>query len=300
MVKKKKTKEKREKVENDSEENKLENNKEDKEIKKAEEKLEDKKEVGSDEVEKPVDESKESKLKDNKEDKEICETFEVEKNEKVETIESCGEDKTEKTKSKDQIANQNKLLKNFLIVIGIISVALITLYFMNDSMKKFAYEEIDFDLTRVGDVLFYHTAFPVYENGAKIGNYNIYLRKDPRKIGEIDFKGEMNLREMMVVNYAEKFQCEGKGVIASGNMNRILNEAFGINVIQDPEAECDAEGRYMFVNVLPGDKTFVEQTGPACYNIYVNECEILEGTEKFILESYVKYRELTGLSSDTV
>ena len=40
----------------------------------------------------------------------------------------------------------------------------------------------------------------------------------------------------------------------------------------------------MFVNIRGGDKTSVEQYGPSCYNINVDECEILEGTERFVLE----------------
>jgi len=37
--------------------------------------------------------------------------------------------------------------------------------------------------------------------------------------------------------------------------------------------------------------TKIEQFGTACYDIYIKNCEILEGTERFMFETLVKVNE---------
>ena len=44
----------------------------------------------------------------------------------------------------------------------------------------------------------------------------------------------------------------------------------------------------MFVKLQEANKTSIEQVGPACYNININNCEILEGTERFMIETFVE------------
>ena len=42
--------------------------------------------------------------------------------------------------------------------------------------------------------------------------------------------------------------------------------------------------RYTIVDMQPGNETKVEQYGPSCYKIYIKNCEVLEGTEKYVVE----------------
>ena len=49
---------------------------------------------------------------------------------------------------------------------------------------------------------------------------------------------------------------------------------------------CSSDGEYMYINLKEGEETRIEQTGTACYNILINNCEILEGTEKFMVETF--------------
>ena len=65
----------------------------------------------------------------------------------------------------------------------------------------------------------------------------------------------------------------------------------GTKVIRDENATCDSEGRYMYINLKSGDKTKIEQSGNACYDILINNCEILEGTERFMVETFAKLNE---------
>jgi len=214
-------------------------------------------------------------------EEEVCSTFvEGEK-----TIKTCGEI-PKKHASKEQLMKQNKLLRNVIIIVGLIFATLIITYLILNNMKYFDAEGIQWDAVKSGSILFYHTSFKVYDDrGIHTANYNVYLRKNPRKtFNDIEFEGNLSLREMMIIESNEDFICDGDGAISVANMAQILN-GMGIQVAKDPNATCDDQGRYMHVLLQPGEKTRIEQSGPTCYNIYVKDCEILEGTERFTLEA---------------
>ena len=70
-----------------------------------------------------------------------------------------------------------------------------------------------------------------------------------------------------------------------------LYEILGTKVIKDENATCDPDARYLFVQIQESEQTSVEQFGTACYNINVNGCEILQSTEKFMVETFVAINE---------
>ena len=197
------------------------------------------------------------------------------------------EDKEDSKESK----KQNRILVWVLVFVVVVIASAVFVNYYSVSQKEFEYNGFNFTVLDEGDVRFYHTSFTIYdikqvENSLPVRNevnYNVYLRNNPKKLEKISFNGKMNKMEMMVLNDSGEFNCEGDGVIAIANMNQILN-AIGTKVIRDDNATCDEQGRYMFVNIQGGDKTSVEQYGPSCYNINIDECEILEGTERFVLE----------------
>ena len=150
--------------------------------------------------------------------------------------------------------------------------------------KKISSGERDFEILDEKGIKFYHTSFPISYQG-KLVNYNLYLRNDPRK-NEIDipFSGELVVDKAIVLNSTGDFQCEGKGVLA----NHVFNEFFtylGATIMEDPEAICDEENRYTFINIVEGEESKIEQNGISCYTFHVSDCEILEVTEKFITEA---------------
>ena len=227
-------------------------------------------------------EKKNSKKKE-KSSEEICEVFEVEKKGEEKEIISCGSVE-EKPSDEKQIKEQNKILRNVLIGIGIfILFFIVGFYFMN-SVKNFEYNNIKFDIVREKKITFYHTSFPMtYESGEK-AIYNAFLRKDPRKTGEISIEGKVSLFEMLVLNSSENFNCNGDGVIAIANFNNILG-ALGTKVVNDPNASCDEYGRYIFINLQKGNKTEIKNVGKNCYNLKINNCEVLDVTERFLIEA---------------
>ena len=69
----------------------------------------------------------------------------------------------------------------------------------------------------------------------------------------------------------------------------------GIDVIKDGNATCDQSGRYAFIGIQAGNQTTIKKTGPACYEVTINNCEILEATERLMLESFIEINKLDKL-----
>lgn len=216
----------------------------------------------------------------------VVEYFKISKKGKEKTIKAEGVETVEEKPSKKQIIEENKLLIKMFIVIGILILSFLAFYFYINSLKTFEYRGIDFDIIREGQVTFYHTSFLIEEGGEKI-NYNVYIRNDPRKLEKIPFEGDIHIMERFVVNNTNDFTCDGMGGISMINLQQVF-DAFGSKFIKDPNATCDLFGRFGFLKIQESDKTSIEQFGPACYNLNVNNCEILDVTEKFMVEALVK------------
>jgi hypothetical protein len=216
---------------------------------------------------------------------EVKEIFKVEKDGEEKIVQAQGIEET-KIKKEGQIKSQNKILKIFLIVIGLFSISFVLVFLSVNSSKNFEYRGIDWDVLKEGNVIFYHASLPMIYKGNEI-NYNVYLRNDPRKLEDVPVEGDLKMLEMMVVESSNNFVCDGYGGIAMINLQQIVG-TFGMNVIKDPNATCDSEGRYLFVTMQEGDVTSIEKTGPACYNFNIKDCEVLKVTERFIIEVLVK------------
>ena len=126
------------------------------------------------------------------------------------------------------------------------------------------------------------------KTGAHVADYNFYIRNDPRKLEEVPFEGDLHILDLMVFNTTEDFNCDGDGVIGVANLVK-LYQFLETKIMRDENATCDSQGRYMFLNIQPGEETKVTKVGPSCYNLEVNDCEILEVTERFMIETFVKY-----------
>jgi len=194
--------------------------------------------------------------------------------------------KAEKTLKQIQIEYENKLLRNIFIGIGIVIVlSLLAMWFYNN-MNIFEYKGVEFERVLEGDIIFYRTSLPVIHEG-KNADYNFYIRNDPRDLDKIPFTGQLQIMEEMVVHSTDDFHCDGYGIIAIANLAK-LYDIIGTKVIRDENATCDPFGRYVYLNIQPGNETRIEHQWPRCYNIYIKDCEILEGTEKFMVETFVE------------
>ncbi|MFH1311287.1 MAG: hypothetical protein ABIH65_02685 [Nanoarchaeota archaeon] len=185
--------------------------------------------------------------------------------------------------------NQYKILKNFLIGMGSIIMLIFLIIFIINLGNNFEYQGMAVKVVKFCDsgpcLVTYNMQIPVLYKRENT-TYNFYLRNDPRKLAEnVKFEGRLVFRDIMVLNSTSDFNCNGKGIIAVANLLQ-LYKITRINVIKDENATCDPDGRYMFVKLQESNETSIEKVGPACYNINIKDCEILEGTERFMIETF--------------
>ena len=209
---------------------------------------------------------------------------------KKETKKDLQEEKEKRIQKKEQIKSENLILKNLFMGVGIIIIIGFAIFFFNSQAKNFEYEGVKFKIVKEGDLVLYQTSIPVIYQEKKVP-YNFYLRNDPRKLSKIPFEGDINLAPILVINSTEDFHCDGDGIIAVANLLN-LYKISGIEVIKDENATCDSEGKYAFLQIQAGNETSIEKFGPSCYNIYVNNCEILKALERLMIESFIEMNKL--------
>lgn len=226
-----------------------------------------------------------------KKGKKIYEIFKVGKKGKIIKTEGVV---SEKKVSKGQIKEENKILRNLFILIGGILILILIGYLIIDNIKNIDYKGVSFKTVKFCDIepclILYQTTFPVISQG-KLAEYSIYIRNNPKELDKIVFDGEMNLFDNMVISSTGDFNCDGDGIIAVANLVNFY-ELMGTNVFKNETLTCDDENKYAFLQIQEGNETKIEQIGESCYNIIINNCEILEGTERFMIEAFIEVNKI--------
>ena len=203
---------------------------------------------------------------------------------------------------KEQIEKHNKLLKSIFIWLGFLVIAFAAVYLFVGSMKHIDYKGIDFEREEYCDakpcLIFYKIAIPIiYEDkltGKAINaDYNIFIRNDPRELDKVPVKGNVSFRKNLVLGVnTENLFCDGDWPIAIGNLQKL--DVLGVKVIARNESEIKVylpAEEYMYVNIREakeGEKTSIEQANENNYYLNVADCEILEATERLMLEAFVQ------------
>jgi hypothetical protein len=201
-------------------------------------------------------------------------------------------DDAEEGDSNKEIKKGNKQLKQIFFVMGVCILLFVGVFMFLNSVRHFKYQGVDFEIVKEGELILYQTSLPVNSQSklttnaaAVFGNYNFYLRNDPRRLKNIplNIEGELSLMRNTVINFTGDFNCNGDGIIAVANVVNVL-KVLDVTAIKDESAGCDPEGTYTFLQLQLGDETSIEQVGPSCYNLNINNCEVLEVTERYIVE----------------
>ena len=240
---------------------------------------------------------KKGKKESKKDKEEVCEVFEVkDKKGKEEVKKTCAEVDVEHA-SKKEVQNYNEILKNILIGVGIfIAIILVGIYYMQ-SLAHFTLHGLKWDMVGKREkLLLYKTSFPVILNGKAVP-YNIYIRNDPRQLEKtIPFEGKIDWgikfvqdnTNRVVLNISDDFNCDADGVIGVANFRNL--KAINLKVVQEKNATCDPEGRYMFINVVEGNETGIYENPDVqdCFEMRIANCEILKGLERFMVEAFAE------------
>lgn len=215
------------------------------------------------------------------------EIFEVERKGKTKIVKTTSvQNVPEEPTPEKQLEKENRILRNIFIGIVAVFVLIVVIIFIVREIRHYDYNGVDFETVKYGDLIVYKTSLPVKYNATNT-TYNFYLRTNPKDLKAVLFEGNLTFRDVLVINTTNELNCEGYGGLAIANIAK-LYDVSGIEVMSDKNASCDALGRYTYLNIIPGNETSVKQYGLSCYEIKVNNCEILPATEKFMAESLVQ------------
>jgi hypothetical protein len=242
---------------------------------------------------------KKGKKNSNKKEK-VKETFEVTKDKKEKIVKSKGTEKIPK-KKKGQLDKQDKILRNFIIGFLVIMIIIASFYIYTQSQTKMSYKGIDYEAKRIGaeeGIIFYETQTLLKTNDGTNQLFGFRLRTSPRELKKIPFENveEFTLKKINGYTYdGNDFNCDGFATIGMVNLQRLFQKT-GMKFLHDENETCDPQGRYNFFKFTLGDKTQIKEIGNSCYEVVIEgnieECEILEATEKLMVEIYSKYSEL--------
>jgi hypothetical protein len=214
--------------------------------------------------------------------------------EKANEAEQKEEKKEEEEKpSEKQIQSESKIFRNIILTILLIAVVIGFIVILNNTSKTFTVDGVKYTIVQQGQLTLYNTWIPVTYNGS-IRQYNFYLYSDPRTTQKaIPFNGSINIvpHSSIVLNITGNLNCNGDGIIAVANLNTL----YGLigTVTKDSNATCDPLGRYTFINIQNSSEASIQEIGPACYNINVNNCNILASTERYMTQTFATIHNLS-------
>ncbi|MEM4325808.1 MAG: hypothetical protein QXU40_00710 [Candidatus Pacearchaeota archaeon] len=189
---------------------------------------------------------------------------------------------------------KERIIKFVIIITIVFILTIILLSLLLKPKKNFEYMGVKFTIVdfcspdKSSCLRTYQTKVPVIYMGKK-ANYSFYLHRDPHKtLKNVPFDGELVFKKEMAVHITFNRFCNGFEQVAVANF-LTLHRVIGINITGE-DKECDVSGNKMYVNIQESNRTFIEKIGPSCYNINIKDCEILEGMERFMIESFVKIK----------
>jgi hypothetical protein len=231
--------------------------------------------------------------KENDEEKRIeAEKFVYEKAKEAEQIEEKKED-AEKPSEK-LIQSESRTIRNIILVILLIAAVIGFILILNNTAKTFTVDGIEYTVIHQGQLILYNTWVPVVYNGS-LTKYNFYLYSDPRVIQrDVPFNGSIALQSNIILNMTGDLNCNGDGIIAVANLNTL----YGLigNVIKNPNTTCSPTGSYTFINIQDSNETNIQEIGPSCYNININNCQVLAGVERYMTQTFATLHNLSKSS----
>lgn len=258
-------------------------------------------------VKKDVKNKKKSKTNKLVEDKKI--------EEKVEDKE-IKEEKIEEKKSKlTKKQKQNKqVIWLIILMVSIILIVILVPFITKNYINKFVYLNLDFQKTKLGELIFYSTRVPITSQEGKIVNeYTMNFRNNPKrleKINFIPFENDVDYvyfkkDEVVYISFNPKMQvCEDNAValipftgflrdFAKQDVGSAISNKTYANINNMTYATCETAGeKNTVIYINSGEETKIEKTSRTCYELTYADCEITKVTERFellILEKYMSY-----------
>lgn len=206
------------------------------------------------------------------------------------------------TNNGEEKVNEKKVEWQLLKIVGFFTFLVLVFFVSSEifkEMKEVEYEGLTFTKGKFGEIEAYHYPY-YYEKDQRLINYNLFVRNNPaeNKIPVEGDKIEFDSKRYVHVTIDSKnlAECEqsilavaditnfltGNGIrVESGNMDEEIAERTGNKYVT-----CENEPDRKVIEIFKGDETKININGN-CYEISVNNCEVLQATEKFEVQSLI-------------
>jgi len=207
------------------------------------------------------------------------------------------QDKKEKSKKKKKDNDGNGV---YLVIFGIIFlVALfIALSWLFQSKGTFEYKGLTFNEEKLGEIDLYHHSYFLKARNGNVIEYNLFLRQDPRE-NNIPLTGRITYKQgkfvYLSINGTGLEQCKQAQLGIANLASFLTNNQIDVKgATQDAvEAElnglrhitCNSNPDHVVILIQSGEESQVKKLKNNCHLIEIHNCEVLETTEKFILQS---------------
>ena len=196
--------------------------------------------------------------------------------------------------------------KQLVWIVGVM-IALILVFLIANSifrgLNKFEYNDLTFTNTKLGEIDLYHYYY-YFDDEGKIYQNNVYLRNDPRVLDAIPVEGGDIVYPRgkfiyMTSNNTGLLECPESTLAVAQLANFLTNNQLTVRAGTLIEEEARNEAKYITCEIRPdnpvieiskGSETKIE-ISDTCYKITVNNCEILEVVERFMVQSIIDARD---------
>jgi len=214
-------------------------------------------------------------------------------------------EQTKTTTDQFQKEKQNSQLRlAVFLMLAVLLIIVLIPYIKLKYIDKFKYNGLEFQKTKLGELVFYSAKFPVISTtGQVIGDYAVNLRNDPRDLEYVEINTTDN-QIKFARNYGDFgtvylslgdqiADCEDS-IIAMANLAGFLGDS-GLEIKSAVLNKTYAqENNQTFINCWDSDintvikiqqsnKTSIKEAKENCYEINFKDCEILQASEKFQL-----------------
>lgn len=183
-------------------------------------------------------------------------------------------------------------MKIAVIFMIVVIISFIGGYFFIKSTNKFDYKGISFEKTKQGNVIFYIAKMPL-KNALPL---TVYFREDPRKNEKIPSARIILTEEIALAIESESMLCRDS-LIAGTTLSQYLMKAFNFKpypaTLNKTEAinrkiayaRCGPFDTNSVILFKQGNETIIREDNN-CYILEFANCEIMNVTEKFMIDVY--------------
>lgn len=228
--------------------------------------------------------------------KEVCEIFDIEKNGREKTIESCGAGEVKKGHiTKTLMEKEKRQLFCIIAAMAVILISFFLVYAISQQSKRFEYNGFNFEKIMYDKLPLYYTKISITRADSNIINYNLYLRDDPRKKNIKPDAFVHFMRGDIFISLNKDFEKCDDTSLAMTNIGMLFG-AIGLDLkaaldnleqaemLKRPYATCENTKNNTVILYKMANETGIKQQ-ENCYIINVADCEILNATEAFIMQT---------------